>query len=139
MSFDAYAYTIIGLKVEKDKIYKMSKKRLCEHQIPEDANFCHVCGQKAYKEAEEIIPLGKAGNICGFGIISIHNYLPSYFLVEKYVECSGDGWNAAKQDRRQCKMGSFDLEEIKQRMKKALEPHGLWDEENFGIWCVCDL
>lgn len=29
-----------------------------------------------------------------------------------------------------------DIEQLKEELKAKLEPHGLWDEESFGIWII---
>ena len=29
-----------------------------------------------------------------------------------------------------------DIDKLKEELKTKLEPHGLWDEESFGIWVI---
>lgn len=55
MGYDAYSYSVFGIRMKHKEIRKVVRERACDHDIPDNAKFCPTCGQPAYTTINESI------------------------------------------------------------------------------------
>lgn len=49
MSTNYTAHAIIGVKVGAEKLYRVERRRVCSHPLPDDASYCPTCGKPAHE------------------------------------------------------------------------------------------
>ena len=128
MGWDATAYTVVGVRMSAEKLLAgmVAKERCCDH--PEmDTKFCPECGRYMWvavapEEVDDVAGLPVVFDDCsreGFAFVGV---------------CS-DGVDA--RGTSTVNMVPMPLESLvgaKDKVKAALEPIGLWDESQFGVW-----
>jgi len=131
MSMTHHAAAIVGCKVDETKIFFKDSVRSCEHQLPLDHNaiFCPACGRKLWKQKDVTIPQYDYhdGSISGFRVIR------DYYEDVAYI--AGELTEIDNCERiPQLGINTDDCNAIRSRLKLTLEPLGLWNEKEFGIW-----
>jgi len=128
------AYTVVGIRVKEHQLYKEKRIRECKHPFVEDARFCPVCGKSMFSVEYESIAGYDEGSVefLGFdvygGTLNEDDSIGTDIFIG--VGCLVDDEYEPKK---------FDLlneEEVRNELKKKLEPLGLWNEKDFGIWTV---
>ena len=132
MGLDYSALTVFGVRLQEKDLYvieKRSPERGCEHPAT-DAKFCSQCGQLTWKDRRDrwtpILLYDEFEAVDEFDAVRINNYGIVY--VGRIVSVYRDD---------EPEFGQVpDMEALKKRMQEKLEPHGLWNEKQFGVWTV---
>lgn len=129
------AAAAIGCKIERSKLFKVERARVCQHGLVDaTSKFCDICGKPAWKMDEQPIDGMVYDEMKG-----------EWNLHRMAVLCSTD-------DRQMvvCSVmtpradGQYQVQFLpptkyditKDDMRKILEPHGLWNEAAFGMYVV---
>jgi len=152
MSSTIIAYTIIGSKIDRSKLFTHEERSV--HRVCPNAGtatggaFCAACG-KPVDATETITTPVKGfepeegtesqGLIGGLDIIPIPLY-PKYehFLAVRRMEIPG--WHTGRSGKLPPNLAigfdkcGYDIESDRREIRAVLEPLGLWEPENFGIW-----
>lgn len=134
MSLDLFSQVYIGLKLESSKDgFGYSQKYSVLDSENNDYNNDEF-------EDDYIDDLSNGGaqifKDCNF---LVHNF--SSNSLDKYFITLPDGIKYLNQQKYYSFMMNMyfkDIEETKKKLKKELQPLGLWDESLFGIWYVSD-
>ncbi len=126
------SFIMIGLKIDRNKLYTTSEKRSCDCDVPgiEEAAFCSSCGVKVKMiETEVPIPEYVDYKIGKFEIQDEREYSDgdAYAIIPGSDETSSD-YCMQKIDIVE------NLTELKAEMKKTFEELEMWNEKEFGIW-----
>ena len=133
MSTD-HAVVVIGCKVDKSQVFMTKDMRVCEHQLQvEGAKFCSECGKRAWKTTttaiEEFDDRGCETTLSG--LLVFDDYSSDFILV------AGESINFDDSSKDNAAMLRTNLVDVaKRRVKAALGPLGLWDDDQFGIWLM---
>lgn len=137
------AYTTIGVVVPKSKLYRTNRMRGCVHALPDQGSWCPQCGQKVWLEDQEPIPEflpdGSRENdwtptVAGLPCIIARDSDEVIAGVTVLAARGGD-----RHDPHLVMGTPPDAGEVRERLKAALEPLGLWDESKFGVWLLADV
>lgn len=128
MGVDYTAKAVIGLRVFKDELYKQQTVKTFAHHYEEDTDvrFCPKTGRPLFALKNVPIPeYQEDESLAGFAVHTL-GYCgeADYILVGHGIESDGEP-------------DMIDIEginEMRVDMKAKLEPLGLWDEEEFGLW-----
>ena len=125
MGVDYYSYAFIGQKLNKNKLYQETIVAGCNHQNPDTANFCSVCGKRAVIDFE---------SLKGISAIESTDNTEIFLALNHHQVKSGSSRGGENLAFRT--LDSKAVEEAKTVLKELLEPYGLWDEKQFGLWTV---
>ena len=124
MSVDYTAYTIIGVKVPKSRLYEKKNVRNCSHP-QSDSKFCPECGKPMWQETEKPIRNFDAEDEKYNGLDVIYE---DYESPERYI-----GYALSRGSYSDCSCLSIEeLETVIKDAKLKLGP--LYDEKLFGVW-----
>ena len=156
MSTSFYANAVIGIEIDINKVSPNRKVRRCKcrKNISEDMKYCPSCGYKAWITAEDPIEglenyhseendVEKA-TLFGIPILCIQGYDPTdndhYRTLQIFAIAARVSHGDICYDQTP-EMISLpeNLSEMKDKLKIALEPHGLWNESKFGLWAVGEI
>ena len=144
MGLDIFSTAIIGLRVEASELRETQKRRVCEHPLPADtdAEYCAQCGIDLWEDDEFWKPF-----------IS-EDYDKDWYLwigdIPVFAEEDGEGFAyiigagvRTDSHRRNADGDAFmqleeSLEQIRERLRGALEPLGLWNEAGFGLYAITE-
>lgn len=131
MSTTDYAASIIGCRVDRSKIFFKQKTRICDHSLPENyPNFCPECGKRTYLMMEVTIDEYDQDHKTLNGLRVFENeYSDQIIIAACSVVLDCDEWIS-------CKLDPAHVSGSRTQLKKILKPLDLWDEEQFGIWCM---
>lgn len=138
MSVDYYQHLIIGCKIDINKIKIPERVRNCDCDIQniDTIKYCPECGRAAWVDSWKAIE--------GYD----ETDYPATFLNMPLVYDTDEAncWVAIqKQDLKDDISSSIkfknieDIEALKKEIKSKLEPIGLWNEEDFGIWAIQNI
>jgi hypothetical protein len=143
-----YGYTIIGCRIDNKDMEKLIKKetnknkvqrRGCDHEVPESALFCSLCGKARivnfFKEFTKHDLLEKFEKDGLNYVLTTDNYNCFVTFSKKYIASTGD-INYYSSFNMINIPSEIELIELKKTLKNKLEPYGLWNESNFNIWAV---
>lgn len=128
---------VLGVRVTSDQLTEERTIPGCGHANQPQANFCPVCGKKAWKtERTERFPqfdrhdaLVRAFN----GTWDEESSSPMATVVGIGVNCDArDGCGFRP-------LPAESLNVIRTSVYNALHPLGLWDEAKFGLYAVPDI
>lgn len=121
------SFVIIGLMVDNDKLYTTKKERQCNCEVKniENMMYCFKCGKPAMKKVKVPIPAMVDYEIGGFSVHSI-NDCHIISIPDTYKTNDDYSMNMVKI--------SESWDEVKENMKSVLEPLGLWNDNDFGVW-----
>jgi len=136
MSTTYTAYTVVGIRIAEEDLEikkELIKTRGCSHDIPDpDTKFCSECGKPIWIEKQKSHELIEPGDEL-FGVFNIawdtdydHAFIGELRKVGPYDDDSNKKFNGFPSN----------FEDLKKELKKALDKHGLWNEDNFGVWTV---
>ena len=140
MSATAIAYTIVGSKVNRDDFF--TRKERSAHEDCAEVGpgpYCQTCGRSIHEvvvtapPVEEFVPEGGhdyQGWIGGLDIKPVSNGETDHFLAVIVCE-SQPAW---RDDGGPQKLPIYDIVAAREKVQAVLEPLGLWEPENFGIW-----
>lgn len=134
MGADWSAISVIGCRVSTDKLYVTTTKKTCEHPFNKSFAFCPVCGKPATTASEEPQSFFDEGKekIQDFDVLFIDNGddPPTYAVIGALIATNGD------YEEPLLTPLPNDVGETKERLRQALEPLGLWDTDQFGLWTI---
>ncbi len=139
MGVDYSAKAVIGCRISGSDTKTTKQVRGCKHSIPtKKVKFCPECGKPAWEEEDVILPFFREAVhddykdqpklATDFGFFQSTDN--EHFVV-------GYGLIVSDRDGGIDSMTVPDLEGTKQECKEVLEPLGLWDESQFGLWVIC--
>ena len=135
MGADYSSYSIIGLKVDPDKLYTEAIRKTYNHNHPENMKFDPETGKKLWETRQEPISQFNeseeefSGYPVVFGTDRGEAFICIYCASGTYSN-GGSNSSFTKIDE------DFNLIKEKKEMKNLLEPLGLWNEKDFGLWTV---
>lgn len=138
MSVDYYQYLIVGCKIDENKIKIPERIRNCDCDIQniDTMKYCPECGRAAWRDDWKAIE--------GYN----STVYPETFLDMPLIYDT-DGANCwiaiQKQDLKEDMSNAIkfenieNIEALKKEIKSKLEPVGLWNEKDFGIWTIQNI
>ena len=127
MSVDYCAYAVMGCEVPVGLLHKIVTVEHKEHNWPQDAKFCPVCGRETRVPESEPI-YNEDGTIGKFSLIWSTDEERAFVGLA----ASGDSYGYAKDDF----MKLPDIEALESELAATLGPLGLWDSDKFGLYSV---
>ena len=146
MTVDVTNYLLIGVEIDKEKLWEKKQIRVCKHKIENKIHgkFCPECGKLLWEDKNEYIKeykdndktLGEkfgCESLCGHKIFYTTDNRRVFVGVEliKLVDKNDDAVIIPDKMFKD----SF-IQEKKQQIKKELEPLGMWNEKKFGFWMI---
>jgi len=140
--------TVIGVRLSKDKIYKTDKVKAFDHNYPDTMKFCPETGKKLWKMDSWVARFpGLERGDDRFASLKLVNgpytYKPNEEKslgydsdVETFYLGKSFETNGYQDDKRVSFISPEMIANIKDKVRANLEPLGLWDEKEFGIWTV---
>jgi len=130
MGIDYYAYVILGLPIDEDKLVTGHTETIkaFDHNYPEYMSYCPKTGKKLWENkyiVENEIDLDDISE----DIESVQDDDKIYAAI--FLE-----YMNLKRDSGSILLEIPNIEEAKQKMRQYLEPLGLWNEEDFGLYLV---
>lgn len=137
MGYDATAITIIGVRIDRKKLYGQVSKKSCPHAVPKEAKFCPECGamNKPVVEQHEIEGYDSSREtVAGLKMITtdFESKDPPRFAIGFEIKTESSGGEGP----RFAFATIPNVEVIKADMYKRLKPLGLWDEKTFGVYAI---
>lgn len=144
MSVTIIAYTILGILIDKSDInIKKRTVKAFKHNKPKTQKFDQDNGKGLWKvektpdieiEDETIIDNlnNKEIDLKKLGLGLVNDYDAEQYYIGLVLEKNTYGYDHGKPSF----IKDIPVEKIKSKVKKLLEPYGLWDEEQFGLHCV---
>lgn len=133
MGYDAYAYAIVGLKVDPKKLdsvlHKEDLVRGCSHEVDSiRTKFCPECGKPVVKSTTVPHPEFDVDDskFFGFKLLCKNSEDRNFYYIAGEVASSSSYSGKPYLNYK-------NIEDIKGKMKNVLEPLGLWKESSFGI------
>jgi len=141
MGLDCEAITIIGYKIEKEKLYEEKEiitRNTCACKVDKKGNYCPECGKKMEIYNVEIEPIDdydhRRDEYFDYKVYDRSGETDDYvYICIKYMESGsnrcGGSKNVSKID--------LNLELLKSEIetfKEKIELIESWDEERFGIY-----
>jgi len=142
MSIDVYhATAVVGCKILKDKVFYHVRECGCDLAADFKGSLCLECGNDAWGP-EQIRPdldshidgeinedFSDDATIGGAEITIIE--CSDFMLVGETIKV---GYHDEDESRVSVKSIMTNTSEIRKQVKAALEPAGLWDAKEFGVW-----
>lgn len=129
------SYTFVGVRLDVSKLYVEVEKEVpgCEHANPETAKFCSTCGKPA--RVKKVVESADLERLPGVEVVygtydeRGRQHRQVFVARKKDLTCADDRDYFKRLD-------VTDGVEAKAFLQQLLEPYGLWDEKEFGIWNV---
>jgi hypothetical protein len=148
MSITVACDTVVGIKFEKKDLFEIKTVKAFNHNYPETMKFCPETGKKLWsidKWSAKFPGLERGDDrFAGLKLVNGPNVYkkndestygfesdPETFYIGKSFQTNG-----YQDDKRVSLITEKALAESKAEVKEKLEPLGLWDEKNFGVWTV---
>lgn len=129
MSTNYHAATIVGCRIEREKLFFTKKVRSC-NCATEETKYCQECGAKWLTRVDTAHPQydhGK-GELCGLRVFD-NDYSDHVFIAAAFA-CVDDETFAPEGI---CVDGILSGD-FATKLINILEPLGMW--KNFGIWTI---
>ena len=142
MGVDYYAYSLLGIKVAHAKLFKEDTVRGCSHDIniQDGTKFCPECGMEIWETIS--VPLDEAARENGeydnecFGFDLITDYSGDIAYIGN-ITGNTDAYSPAIITRFYS--DKLYVDQIEDRLKSSLDPFGLWDANEFGLWTIMQV
>ncbi len=129
VSYNATA--VLGIKIDRYRLHEKRTVKAYDHNYPESMKFDPQTGNKLWVQQESLI-----------SAINHYDESDDYMLGPFkviFISESEDCYvvlSSVSTDRRPKKTeANFNREELQQ----VLEPLGLWDEKQFGLWAIVEI
>jgi hypothetical protein len=122
------------LKFDPSLLYEEEVVKAFDHQIEDqEVKFCATSGRPLWKTVEEPVEGFDPDEetIAGYRII----YSTDRYHAVACIICADDTYSNGGNEVDFVQLPK-NLAIEKKKMKVALEPFGVWDEEKFGLWAV---
>lgn len=142
MSSTIIAHTIIGSKVNRDDFFVHKERSVHEGcGVVGPGPFCSNCGKAIDATKIDIVPVEGFEEEGGseykglIGGLSIHPINNDHYLAVHVSRC-GAPWRDDIGDPSRMDADELidKLPGMRDKVQSVLEPLGLWEPENFGIW-----
>ncbi len=135
MSTEYHTVLVVGVEIDKSKVFKKTLVRGCRHSIDSltPGHFCARCGNKIWINGIEIIP----------------EYEDEHEITLAGIPVFSDDDNLMVVGHRSITIGFYtdqgtsgmmpqgaDNDQYKEKLRQKLEPLGLWDKDKFGTWII---
>ncbi len=141
MSVFVRCYAAVGVKIDKNKLYKSRAVRGCVHSLPWTitGKHCAQCGKLLWV-GEDVLIDGYdevKETLCGFKVLLANGGSRSNdaIICNQLIE-AGDplegGWVTAVLPLAMTAINGH----VMSNMQVVLEPLGLWDPSQYGIWVI---
>jgi len=126
------SFVLIGLDVNRDKLYHKEMRRACDCDIDVNLNniktskYCSKCGKKIMREIDVPIPEIVDYKIGNFPILDYFEEAVTFIAIPDTYK------TGSEYDMIKVKIPE-NLNDIKENMKNVLEPLGMWDDDSFGV------
>lgn len=131
MSTTYHAAAILGCRIDESKIFFKKEIRTCDHPLSDNnPKFCSECGKSVFLMVDTAIDEYDYSDQTLSGLRVFGNYVSDQVIIA--VDSSivdSEEWISTRIDPDHT-IGSHSY------LKEVLEPLGLWDEKQFGIWCM---
>jgi hypothetical protein len=134
MSTTYHAAAVVGCLVPRSKIFLKKEMRTCDHPIPEgNPKFCSECGKRVYLMVNTTIEEYDRDSRTLNGLCVFDNDYSDQILVAAE--------HAVVDTEEQISSminiySSKDMQLLKRGVRLVLKPLGLWDEKQFGVFCI---
>lgn len=132
MGYNCEAWAVIGVPLRKQQLLLKKEVLGCSCNPDSENKFCPVCGKPAKKTVEEPVFKGKHGGLPEYD----EELAPDVVLRRPDSEAADYYLGVHFVAQARYFAGIPDFTGIKEKIKGLLEPCGLWDEEDFGLWVV---
>lgn len=134
MSANAYCCAVLGMRVDAKKLLKLCRlpQNNCAHPKPDGAKYCPECGKRTAVEAmrdpnDLVKPLV---------VIFSTDQHDAVVANSRYASATGDiNASAAEATGSKGHLPSS-MHAYETDLRGVLEPLGLWDPTQLGIWAV---
>lgn len=132
MSVDHYAVMALGCRIDASKL--MFSKRVyapsCHHNIHTASdNFCSECGAKV---SVNVSVFHNEYNECTDALRG----LPVFWYDDDEWAVIASEYITTEMSQKMLSFNTISHPESAQKLKSALEPLNMWNEEQFGIWLI---
>jgi len=145
MTTDYYAYTLVGIRVEYDRLYKKEKIRSCSHPFDKSGpymKYCPVCGAPIWRTTKKPIDPFLSDDdyydVKAFGLDLIHVGEEKY----AYIGIILGAVDECEQEHRLEIVENLDNANIMQhhdRIKDSLKEYSFWGETVYGLWTIMQI
>jgi hypothetical protein len=136
MGVDYSAVALIGVRVDLDNLMPKKKVKAFPHDYPEETMFCPKTGRKLWDVERVPVDGYDEGKdlFHGFRVHAGTNWSDGtheMFIAFESVRVKDDDGTAIRH-----LTGVNCISEMSKCMQSVLEPLGMWDENEFGLWVV---
>lgn len=156
MSSSFYANAVIGIEIDIEKVLpdRLVRTCQCQRKVTKDMKFCPSCSKKAWEKEEDPIEglenyndeVTRYENVTLFGIpiMCIRGYCPidreRYKTLQMFAVAVKISHGDVNYDSTP-EMTSLpkNISEMTEKLRNALGPYDLWDENKFGLWAIGEI
>ena len=136
MGVSLSATAAIGVRIPRDKLWADIIRGAAAHGHPNvaGARFCSACGDELAKCTRRVPWPGQPKDDIEelFGFEVVESQCEDHYVVLAYdAVCARESRGA-----NFVRMPPWDLLAVEKEMRARLEPHGLWNGDEFGIWAI---
>ena len=133
MGADYYSYAVIGVKIDPEKLTKVTQVRGCDCDTDLTGKFCSNCGAEIFVEEEENIPEYDEDKETLYDHKIIFR-TDNETAIVAVIFAKDKDYN--KDNNHSFEQIPDNIKELKEELKNTLSPLGFWDEKEFGLWSV---
>lgn len=133
MGVSYYVYQIVGCRILESKLMRPQTVRKCKCAVEGTPKFCPSCGKEFL--VKDLVPMPgyePHEKLCGLQVVAGNDVYKDRRIYVGLNMKSGGGYH--NEDEIRCDITN--LPALKEQVKAVLEPLGLWDEAQFGVWSV---
>jgi hypothetical protein len=149
MSLTIVAYTVVGVKIDLDHLYNEPQEVVDEiHndcKVVGEGKFCSSCGKPVWTTVREPIDGFDEegggeyqGSLGGLTLLR-HEWRGSKEICGQAFLCSWIGEVASWSSETGYAMAPGNLERHEKAIKEVLEPLGLWNRLDFGVYTLLSV
>ena len=145
MSVTVACDTVVGVMFPKERLFGEKIEKTFDHNYPETMKFCPETGKKLWRVDKHapLFPGLECGDdrFAGLKLVygpAVHERVGDNWESDHKTFYVGKTFqtNGYQDDKRVSFINEKVLTEAKAEVKAKLEPLGLWNEDNFGVWTV---
>lgn len=131
MGYDASAVMIIGVRYNRGELdtslYIRNRERNCDHDVKGSTRYCPECGKHVFRDTSQPVEGYDQDNETVFGLKRVYCDHTDWEFIAYHVVRMGSGLIESIDSR------AVPLPEIRETVRKKLEPLGLFHENDFGL------